>query len=411
MYSLIIVDDEDITKVAISNYIKNKQPEFQVKGVFSNGADALEYIRSHPVDLVITDIRMPHMDGLELSRHISENHPGIITIIISGYSEFEYARKAIRYGVSTYLLKPLDFSELAENLKLLKDKLDTLHMDATYFEEDISLFFTDLIGGIITQKETLIERFSSLSLDGCPSDYKGCLLIVSLEKNGTLNHWQYGKEQLAIALLNSIRMTLTEYQTFHLFRSGMRYYFIVLSKKEIPVLSFDVVNHVLSHLLHFTCSIQIQSSFSNIEELGKFQTAGRSQALSSSNVSCNNTKPQTENDDIIIQRSMAYIKEHFADDLTREDVADAVFLSSAYFSRLFKQKAGLNFIDYLTTVRMQKAIELLATNMKVGDIAKKVGYQSRNRFFINFRQYSGYSPTEYRHQILKMETEHEKNEY
>lgn len=104
---------------------------------------------------------------------------------------------------------------------------------------------------------------------------------------------------------------------------------------------------------------------------------------------------------------MSYIQAHYAEDLTREDVADAVFLSSAYFSRFFKQKTGLSFIDYLTTVRMQKAVELLGSRMKVGEIAKKVGYQSRNRFFINFRLYSGYNPTEYRRQILRMEDNHE----
>ena len=107
---------------------------------------------------------------------------------------------------------------------------------------------------------------------------------------------------------------------------------------------------------------------------------------------------------------MSYIQAHFQDDLTREDVADAVFLSSAYFSRFFKQKTGLSFIDYLTTIRMQKAVELLGTRMKVGDIAKKVGYQSRNRFFINFRLYTGYNPTEYRRQILRMEDTHEEAE-
>ena len=107
---------------------------------------------------------------------------------------------------------------------------------------------------------------------------------------------------------------------------------------------------------------------------------------------------------------MSYIQQHYNEDLTREDVADAVFLSSAYFSRFFKQKTGLSFIDYLTTVRMQKAIELLGTHMKVGEIANRVGYLSRNRFFINFRQYSGYTPSEYRKQILRMEDSHEEND-
>ena len=67
----------------------------------------------------------------------------------------------------------------------------------------------------------------------------------------------------------------------------------------------------------------------------------------------------------------------------------------------------MSFLSYLTTVRMKKAIELLGTRMKINDIAKAVGYQSRNRFFINFRQYTSYSPTEYRRYILKMGDVHD----
>ena len=82
MYPVIIVDDEEITRIAISGYIQKKHPEFQVSGIFSNGADALRFIQENPVSLVITDIRMPRMDGLELARCIHENYPGILIIII-----------------------------------------------------------------------------------------------------------------------------------------------------------------------------------------------------------------------------------------------------------------------------------------------------------------------------------------
>ncbi len=188
-----------------------------------------------------------------------------------------------------------------------------------------------------------------------------------------------------------------------LFRS-MRYYFIVLSMRQIPVLCPEELCSALYHLLHFDCGLQILSSFENLEAM--------SAAPAPLDDGKRNIRPEnvTGDDDIVIQKAMSYIQAHFQDDLTREDVADAVFLSSAYFSRFFKQKTGLSFIDYLTTIRMQKAVELLGTRMKVGDIAKKVGYQSRNRFFINFRLYTGYNPTEYRRQILRMEDTHEEAE-
>lgn len=404
MYPIIVVDDEDITRMALSGYIQKNHQEFHVTGTFSNGAEALKYLHDNPVSIVITDIRMPKMDGLELTRHIYENYPGIIVIIISGYSEFEYARRAIRYGVANYLLKPLDFEELSQNLKQAYDKLEELHVEADFQEEEIQLFFTDIISGLLTDKDELYRRFDALSLDGDMESYHGCLLTLTLEKNDTLTQWKYGREKLAMALQNGLRLVLPDNQVYHLYRSGMRYYFMVLSTVKIPEFSLTELSSALFHLLHFSCTMQLMTSFDNIPSL-VVPTAA-------SDDSKQNVLPRTasHDDDIIIQKAMSYIQNHYSEDLTREDVADAVFLSSAYFSRFFKQKTGLSFIDYLTTVRMQNAIELLSTRMKVGDIAKKVGYQSRNRFFINFRQYSGYNPTEYRRQILRMEDFHEDSE-
>ncbi len=404
MYPVIIVDDEEITRIAISGYIQKKHPEFQVSGIFSNGADALRFIQENPVSLVITDIRMPRMDGLELARCIHENYPGILIIIISGYSEFEYARQAIRYGVVNYLLKPLDFEELSQNLGNAGKHLDSQQLETDVNEEEIQLFFIDLISGMCNDSKEAARRFGRLSLEGEISDYKGCLITLTLEKNDTLTQWKYGREKLAIALQNGLRMILPDYCIYHLFRSGMRYYFVVLSTRQIPQLSPVELCSALFHLLCFDCSLQVLSAFEHPESLRAPSTARDD--------SKRNLQPgiQGGDDDIVIRKAMAYIQAHFQDDLTREDVADAVFLSSAYFSRFFKQKTGLSFIDYLTTVRMQKAAELLGTRMKVGEIARKVGYQSRNRFFVNFRLYSGYNPTEYRRQILQMEDEHEETE-
>ncbi|HBA46656.1 MAG TPA: hypothetical protein DCZ91_02415 [Lachnospiraceae bacterium] len=404
MYPLIIIDDEEITRIAVSGYIQKKHPQFQVSGIFSNGADALRFMRENPVSVVITDIRMPRMDGLELARHIYENHPGVLTIIISGYSEFEYAQKAMRYGVVNYLLKPLDFEELSRNLNDAQKHLDSLKLETDVNEEEIQLFFIDLISGMLNDTKEAARRFEQLSLEGVISDYKGCLTTLTLEKNDTLTQWKYGREKLAVSLLNGLRMLLPGYSVYHLFRSGMRYYFIVLSTQELPAFNPEELSSALFHLLHFDCNLQIQPSFENLETL--------SAPSAPLDVTRRNIRPENagRDDDIVIQKAMSYIQAHFQDDLTREDVADAVFLSSAYFSRFFKQKTGLSFIDYLTTVRMQKAVELLGTRMKVGEIARKVGYQSRNRFFINFRLYTGYNPTEYRRQILRMEDEHEDTE-
>ncbi len=89
-------------------------------------------------------------------------------------------------------------------------------------------------------------------------------------------------------------------------------------------------------------------------------------------------------------------------DISRQELADSFYFSTAYFTRFFKNKTGVNFIDYLTTIRMEKAIELLSTRATIDEIAKLVGYKSRGHFISNFRHYTSMSPTEYRKQILKL---------
>ena len=159
----------------------------------------------------------------------------------------------------------------------------------------------------------------------------------------------------------------------------------------------ELLHNVLYHLLHFSCEFKPQRPFRSIRELTALQP------IKPLSLPAKAAKRDVQDGDILIQKAKAYIQANFDRDLTREEVADAVFLSPAYFSRFFKQKTGMNFIDYLTNVRMQKAAEMLAGNIKISEISQKLGYQSRNRFFINFKQFSGYSPTDYRRQILCMD--------
>ena len=395
MYSLIIVDDEDITKMAICGYIQKRHPQFEISGLFDNGAEALNYLREHPVHVVITDIRMPRVDGLQLAKYIYENLPGTIVIIVSGYGEFEYARKDINYGVSTYLLKPLNFQELSDNLEKLTKRLDIFQQEPDLDNEEIQVFFTDLIGGLITDKRDFHNRFKKLSLTKNSADYNGTLITVTLT-GSTLSRWDYGLETLSTALQNGIRMLLPNYESYYLFRRNLKFYFIILSTDNIPVIFSEELSNALFHLLSFESTIKTKSVFENLETLVPASlTKPRKSSATAEN--------PASNDDIIIQNALEYIQSHYNEDLSREDVANAVFLSPTYFSKLFKKKTELNFIDYLTTIRMQRAIELIGTRMKIADIAKKVGYTHRNRFTINFQQYTGYTPTDYRRYVLKME--------
>lgn len=123
MYKVLLVDDEALTREAISENIHWEEMGFEFLGGCENGREAMRRIDENPPDLLLTDINMPYVDGLELAKYVYENYPDTRTVIISGYDEFEYAKQAVRYQVMEYILKPVTPSELMEALTRAKDSL------------------------------------------------------------------------------------------------------------------------------------------------------------------------------------------------------------------------------------------------------------------------------------------------
>lgn len=124
MYKVLLADDEILVRDAIRENIEWNSLGYEFVKDCENGKEVMEYVTDHPVDVVITDILMPYVDGMELSKYLYENHPDISIIIFSGFGEFEYAKKAIQYQVSEYILKPVTARELTQVLRNLKEQLD-----------------------------------------------------------------------------------------------------------------------------------------------------------------------------------------------------------------------------------------------------------------------------------------------
>lgn len=123
-YKIILADDEEEVLESIHRNLDWNKYGFEVAGTFFNGRDVLEFLETQEADIVITDIRMPFMDGIELSKHISERYPQMKIIIISGYGDFHYAKEAISCRVMDYILKPINARELGEVLQRVHETLD-----------------------------------------------------------------------------------------------------------------------------------------------------------------------------------------------------------------------------------------------------------------------------------------------
>lgn len=124
MYKLLIADDEKIIRESVSEMIPWADYNIQITACCKNGLEALDAIMDTAPDIVMTDIRMPGMDGLELIHKIQSLDSHIRFIILTGYPEFEYARQALRYGVQEYLLKPISEEQIVEAVKNVKDSLN-----------------------------------------------------------------------------------------------------------------------------------------------------------------------------------------------------------------------------------------------------------------------------------------------
>lgn len=124
MYKVLLADDEYLTRDAIARNTPWQDAGFELVGTAENGRAAIEILEREKPDLVLTDICMPVMNGIELAAYIYENHPSVRVIIISGYDDFEFAKQAMKYEVSDYILKPITSHELVEELSKIRRKID-----------------------------------------------------------------------------------------------------------------------------------------------------------------------------------------------------------------------------------------------------------------------------------------------
>ena len=125
MYTLLIAEDERDLREAILRSVDWKSAGFEVVGAAENGAEALEMVEQFEPDLVMTDIKMPILSGLELASRIREIRPATQIVILSGYDSFTYAQTAIKYNVISYILKPVSSSELTQELIRIRGIMDS----------------------------------------------------------------------------------------------------------------------------------------------------------------------------------------------------------------------------------------------------------------------------------------------
>lgn len=136
-YSAIIVDDEAIVRRGLLKHFDWKAHSIDVKGCFADGTDAWDFLKNEEADILITDVKMVHMDGIELTRRAVERYPDISVLFISGYGDIDYLKNAIKLGAVDYIFKSIDLDELSDALYRTTEKISKRKMRETIIRTSV----------------------------------------------------------------------------------------------------------------------------------------------------------------------------------------------------------------------------------------------------------------------------------
>lgn len=354
MNRVVVIDDEYIVVQGIKAMIAREKMNFEVVGSGLNGVEGLQVIMEQKPDLVITDIRMPGMDGLSLIEAAKIYIPGGVFVVISGYQEFEYARKALELGVKGYIDKPITIEKIKETLSMAEKEISKAKAASeSGLEENFRIECQDKCG-------LLLEK-----LRGGESDEGMEVLeqILSLMKNFTKGLDEYKNE--------CYRIVCMAMEIYREERSNV--------EKEIHMPSY---NNMESIVKHEETDEYMKELFCRMFEKIKVTKLG----------SMHRT----------VSQLLEHIHENYNKDIGLSELADMVNMNPAYLSILFKDEVGMSYIKYLTKIRMDKAKKFLIDGYKVNEVSEMVGYSNYRYFCDIFKKNEGQTPNEYKGNVRKI---------
>lgn len=375
---VFLVEDEIIMREGIRNNIDWEKEGFEFVGEASDGELAYPLIQDSKPDILITDIRMPFMDGLELSRRVKNEMPDIKIIVLSGYDEFEYAREGIRIGITEYLLKPIDGNKLLEAVRRVAQLILSEREEQREVKPGKEQDSGKSAPGI--KKETAEER---------PEAEPGILEVGKLDRRVAERFLKTGLKSEVTNFVDdyfsSFGMNNIQSLLFRQYVTTDMYFTAVSMLEGLGYENGELAKHCgeIRDINKVLSSVE-----SNKEYLKKIlsTTIDLREAVSRKKYHS------------ILEEAKSYIEQHYDDvNISLNSVAASVNLSPNHFSSIFSQEMGKTFVEYLTFVRMEKAKELLRTSsLKSAEIAYAVGYKDAHYFSYLFKKNQDCTPKEYR---------------
>ena len=348
---VLIADDEPLSRNGIRDFFDWSAMGMTVAACVEDGAQALDYLRANPVELVITDIRMPVMDGLELLEHISAENLPTLAVVVSAYNDQEYVMRALRSHVAyDYVLKPLDMESCA----------DTFARAGEYYRT----------------KFRPAGRHSAPEAPAQPRAAAGELLrlVRTLDRDALadavsalLQPYEHDLGQAAEAAADAL--------------ARMGFLLDEMGCRRDP--SFDY--------LQILNDIRFVRTLEELKDLCldyAYRSMGRIQP-----------PPQAQTLSPVVRAAMDLARQRYADSsLSLASLAREVYVTPNYLSSCFRAETGMRFTRWLNDLRMEQA-KLLLEDPKycVYEVSGLVGMDNPKYFAKLFREYTGMKPTEYKH--------------
>ena len=397
---VLIVEDEVLVREGLKSVIGWDKLGMEVVGDAANGRQALEIYERERPDIVLTDIRMPVMDGLELIARIREEDKKTGIVILTCYEEFGYLQEALRMGVSDYILKlKMKPAEIEAAMAKVKKKLD---------EDEENGAGPDGAEEFRLQKEEELKRYifyHQVSIGFFRSRMERLNLAVK-EKDMVLLRvviQRYEKARLKImddrgmlirfVILNTTEEIMEKYGGGETIQEGPDCFLLFMNVVNDPKDEDSwrekmqkEISHVLSNFMGVRTVWGVSSVFQSFTELpDKYQECCQ--------------KMQDERVDLSVEifEAVRYIEENLTQRLTLNQVASSINLSPNYLSSLFKKELGVGFVDYITEKRVERAKELLEnTGLRTYEVAQQAGFVDESYFSKTFKRLTGKRPSAFR---------------
>ena len=412
LYTVIVADDEDELREAVCTMIPWQELGFCLVGNASNGLDALQLVEKLEPDLLLTDIRMPFISGIELARQVREVRPATNIAFLSGHDDFEYAKQAIQYNIISYMLKPLTMEGLGAELQNIRRKIDAQY---AMFRRAPRAEGPDVRAAVLMP--LVLDDFAeSEDLAHAEAYARQCGLLRDRNDRpfytvmvSTLLD-QEGANRTAPAFVASVERLASKYlRSVSFFASGK-----VISVLLGNASDFDEYLHILAdelpqmaeRVLGRRCRIGVSRMVRGLSELhGAYREA--MEALRQGDRSeggaqfISDLAPAARGGSLLCRRALEAIDQNYMDaGLSLVSISGMLDVSPNHLSACIKKHAGETFINILIGKRMEAARELIASSpLKIQQIAQQCGYTDQHYFSYCFKKYCGESPNAMRRRL------------